>query len=61
MSKITKVSEENEKFLSELNLQKQDIARFYNMKPHNFTTSTAKNKKINALRLFYLELKSREL
>lgn len=48
--KVPKVTEENRAFLNERNLKILDVAAFYNMKPHNFTTSTAKNKYISALR-----------
>lgn len=52
MSKIVKLTEENKAFLSERNLRLKDVALFFEMKELTLINSTAKNRYVNALRLF---------
>lgn len=53
MAKIPKLTEENKAFLSERNLKLKDVAFFFDMKELTLINSTAKNRYVNALRLFY--------
>lgn len=53
MSKIKPLSEENKAFLSERNLKLKDVAEFFDMKELTLINSTAKNRYVNAFRLFY--------
>ena len=43
----------------ELGLTNSDIAEFFNLKPYNYATSTAKNRYENALCRFYEHVKAR--
>ena len=52
MSKIEKLTDENKEFLSEQNLKLKDVAVFFDMKELTLINSTAKNRYVNALRLF---------
>ena len=51
--KIKKLTEENKAFLSARNLKLKDVAVFFDMTELSLINSTAKNRYVNALRLFY--------
>lgn len=53
MSKIKKLTQENKEFLSKHNLKLKDVAMFFDMKEATLINSTAKNRYVNALRLFH--------
>ena len=52
MGKIEKLTQQNKDFLSVKNIRLKDVAMFFNMKESALINSTAKNRYVNALRLF---------
>ena len=52
MSKIQKLNKQNKAFLKQRNLKLKNVALFFGIKETTLLNSTAKNRYVNALRLF---------
>jgi|14_taG_2_1085336.scaffolds.fasta_scaffold255926_1 phage portal protein BeeE len=52
MSKIEKLNKQNKTFLKQRNLKLKNVALFFGIKETTLLNSTAKNRYVNALRLF---------